>query len=1145
LRFFRSKALPLAAGVFTILLLFQSLPVLAVSEAAPTGPEIAAVTPPLASVSHAFSPHYIILGQLAGSTLVQSLRPRSTPLSGGIQFAATYYGPQDLQGAYGASTLFASGWNGRGETIAIIDAYGDPLIYEDIATYDKMFHLPPANLTVVPVGPYVPSNGITFGWDSEVALDVEAAHTMAPYAHINLVIAANASNALFKAVQLVVQRHLGDVASMSWGQGENSFGASGFSAAGFLNYPFLDYWFQQGVAEGMSFFASTGDFGTYDGTTTVTTDFPSTSPFVTGVGGTTLFLTPTSGLYSAMNSTAIYKGEEAWSVSPQYVGSPAGVSSGGGVSNLFPKPYYQNGTYPAATRTAPDVAAVANPYTGFLVVLEGGTYVIGGTSLASPLWAGMTAVLNQYSGRSLGLLNPYLYSIYANKAEYRSAFHQVSYGFNGQYVAGQGYNLVTGLGSPNLPQLAADIKSQAQGLSVKVSTNEGSSHSAPAQYTYGSKVTISAIALTPSGSSVSTGTFTASIDSAQGHVATVPLTYNGSSWVGSYTIGSTDPADSWSISVAASSGGLSGTAIGDINVGDSLNILSPVPYPFAPPTPPNAPFTIVVSAAAPNGTSLSSLNLTANLVYEGKTVTSVSLPSAGRGFYSGSAVITPGEPQGTYTLAVNLPGVGSAYTYLYIGEGLTGGLIGPNDEAIPSVAPGQLAVLLARSVTANLMGIYESNVTAKIYSLSGTLMASVKLQPAPKIAQFGAFDFFGYQQANFTIPSNFTEGFYKIQFLSTFIQNGAGGAQFGNFTTGFYVSGPTLSYKISNPSTVFEGQQAQVSTRITDSKGAPVTSGVFLATFIPTGYAFESYLADISGYSGVPMQYNPSTGEWTASYQIPSALTSHNAFVGNVPGLTYGPWNVFVSGESANGSNVIPSSAYFNVLPFTYLGIGQLNPSNIGSVPLAVVNGSGYALSNAAAGKLVIRGLQITLTNDNFGNLTLVNSKVSLVGIRVGSLSVTNSTIVNVGSSFNSVSPALPVITVSGLSAPVAGKTTFTADVAGLLLSSSSVVAQIDGAPVALTVTSTSAGVTASGTVDSSTLAPGVHILTLKATQADGLLSTYSTYFSVNPAGSFASQGGLLLASLYATATISVIAIVLAIMAYTRQRTAKMAPTQA
>jgi subtilase family serine protease len=937
-----------------------------------------------------FQPHYLILGQLEGSGVVQSDRPNSVPLPLGVSYATTYYTPQDLQDAYNASSFIQKGYDGKGETIAIIDAYGDPTINQDLATFDTRFGLPAANLTVIPVGPYAPENGITYGWDAEVALDVEAAHSMAPYAHINLLVAANASNALYEGVKMAVDGHLGDVVSMSWGLGENSYGESGYSVAGFLNYAYLDYYFQKGAAEGMTFFASTGDYGAFDGTTTVTADFPSTSPFVTAVGGTTLFLASSKGYVSALNSSAVYQTEQAWSVSPQYIGSQ-GVSAGGGMSELFAQPYYQKGAISSAVRSVPDVSADANPYTGFTVVLGGGLYPVGGTSLSSPLWAGMTADLDQYTSRSLGLLNPYLYSIYAVKGEYDAAFHQVTSGFDGEYSASPGYNLVTGLGTPNLPYLAEDIANQTAPMSVKVTTSEGSSSSAPTQYTYGEQFTITASVSTSQGQ-VTSGSVVANILGPMGQIGVVPLSYDGISWTGSFTPSESDPAGSWTVEAYAVSGGSSGYGLADVNAGDSVGIVSPVPYPFATTTPPGSPFAIEAVAQLPNGSAVQSPSLNAYLVYEGRTISRVNLNGTA-GDYSGQGNITTGDPQGTYTLVVNGSGIGSAFSYFYVGQAVTGVILGPTDTAIPSASPGQQVVLLARTATSTGLGRYTSNVTAKFYDLSGTLVASTDLRPSPNTVQFGVFNFFGYNQANFSIPSSLAKGFYKVQFLSSYHENSTTALQEGNFTTGFYVSAPSLNYSVSVPAAVYEGQTLGITARIYNSTGAPVDSGVFFATAIPSGYSFESYVTDYDGYTGVPMQYNSTLGRWVGEMQIPSALSPFNGFTGNIPGLVSGPWTVFVSGESSNASNVVPGASFLDVQPYTYYTLSSINATNVAKAPLVAVNGTGYLLSDIGADSLVVSGVNITLADSSIGNLMIVNASVRLVASTVGSVSATGSTL--------------------------------------------------------------------------------------------------------------------------------------------------------
>ena len=988
MRFSGRHSLPASVIAVLVLLALEAVP--GAFGAAPITP----VAAPPSAGGHfpSFTPDYLLLGQLSGSAVGPSQKPRSVSLPDSYQYAATYYGAKDLESAYGATSMFSGGYDGKGETIAVIDAYGDPTIYQDLAAFDRLFGLPKVNLTVVPVGAYQPSLGIVYGWDAETALDVEAAHAMAPYAHINLVIGANASNALFEAVKLVVDQKLGDVVTMSWGLGENSFGESGFSAAGFLNYPYVEYYFQKGAAEGITFFAASGDYGAFGGTTTVTSGWPASSPFVTGVGGTTLFLTPNSGMSTLYNSTSSYSGEDAWSISPQYVGSQ-GVSSGGGYSDLFSTPYYQSGVANSTGRASPDVAADANPYTGMVIVLEGGEYVIGGTSLASPLWAGMAAIMDQYVGRSLGALNPYLYSIYGNKTQYSQDFHQATLGFDGEYEAGPGYNLLTGIGSPDLPRLASDIKSQTGGLAIGVTVGEGKSSTAPAQYTPGEALNITADVTTPSGSRATAGSFVARVEDASGVVASVPLTLGGNGWTGKYTIQPTDPTGEWTITVSGASAGSTGHGLAEVNVGDSVAITGPIPYPFGGPVVPGARFLITATASTPSGAPVAVPSLTAHLIYEGKVVSDVQLSPAGPGSYEGYTTLSRSAPQGSYQLVVNESTVGGAFSYLYVGEGVTGVMLTPNDDAIPSATAGEQVTFLAQTKTAAGTGLFTSNVTANVYSLSGALMSSAKLSPAPNSVQFGVFNFFRYQQANYTIPKNLTQGFYKLEFLSSYRANSTAPVQRGNYTTGFYVGSGSLSYRLAVPATTYEGENVGVLAKITDPAGAPVTTGVFLATFIPSGYAYEGYLTDYYGYTSVPLVYDTALGAWEGEYQVPSALTSPNSFVGNVPALASGPWTVYVSGESPAASNAVPSSSYVDVLPYTHYPNDTLNPGDIGRAPLVGVNGSTYLLSGIGAENLTVDGINITLADSSIGSLTIVNAHVSLVGTQVSSLKATGSTL--------------------------------------------------------------------------------------------------------------------------------------------------------
>jgi kumamolisin len=196
---------------------------------------------------------------------------------------------------------------------------------------------------------------------------------------------------------------------------------------------------------GVTVLAASGDNGSSDGSTSgnPTVDFPASSPFVIGCGGTKLKI---SG--GAVGS------EQAWNELASNEGA-----TGGGVSEVFALPSFQTSAkVPKAPngfvgRGVPDVAGDADPATGYNVVVDGAPSVIGGTSAVAPLWAGLLALVNQSLGANVGYINPLLYS-----AKVAATFHDVTSGSNGTYSAGKGWDACTGLGSPNGAALLAALR---------------------------------------------------------------------------------------------------------------------------------------------------------------------------------------------------------------------------------------------------------------------------------------------------------------------------------------------------------------------------------------------------------------------------------------------------------------------------------------------------------------------------------------------------------------------------------------------------------------------------------------------------------------------------------------------------------------
>ncbi len=330
--------------------------------------------------------------------------------------------PTQLQTAYGFSNISFNGTagTGKGETIAIVDAYNDPNIQSDLNAFDTQFGLPAITVNRVNEtgGTSYPASDSTGGWELEESLDVEWAHAMAPQANIMLVEASSTSDTDLLAAVKYAAGHA-NVVSMSWGGSEFSGEIQDDTT----------YFAQPGVA----FVASAGDSG-------APASWPSASPNVLSVGGTTLNL-------GAGNSWA---SETGWN------------DSGGGPSSVEKQPTYQNGVVKQTStfRATPDVAYDASPSSGVAVYdsvpYNGTTYdwiTVGGTSAGAPQWAAILAIADQgraLSGQSaLDSTSPQqvMSILYANPGDFHDITSGTSVG-SPRYSAGPGYDYVTGMGTP-------------------------------------------------------------------------------------------------------------------------------------------------------------------------------------------------------------------------------------------------------------------------------------------------------------------------------------------------------------------------------------------------------------------------------------------------------------------------------------------------------------------------------------------------------------------------------------------------------------------------------------------------------------------------------------------------------------------------
>lgn len=391
----------------------------------------------------------------------------ATPLAGGV---VTTYTVAQVRAAYGFSALPAVGTKpvgldaarlGAGQTVYLVAARHNPNVAAELAAFNQKFGLPACTTKVVPAATALPlpaasaaagcelwvaystaAGGLSSvapaydaGWATEIALDVQWSHAIAPLARIVLVEAPDPSvNSLLAAVRLANSMGPG-VVSMSFGAQEGSWTGSVDSAF---------------AGAGMSYFAATGDWG-------AGVMWPSVSPGVVAVGGTTL-------TYSGVGA----RSEVAWS------------GTGGGISAYTATPAYQKSGLPgvgsAPRRTVADVAMNADPSTGhYLAVMPAGTAAVqwmsaGGTSLSSPMWAGLAAVANATrvlaSKPALGNgANTLLYGqIGAVPSAYASAFADVTLGSHGTCStcsARTGYDELTGLGTPQAGTLVSLLSGAA------------------------------------------------------------------------------------------------------------------------------------------------------------------------------------------------------------------------------------------------------------------------------------------------------------------------------------------------------------------------------------------------------------------------------------------------------------------------------------------------------------------------------------------------------------------------------------------------------------------------------------------------------------------------------------------------------------
>ena len=433
----------------------------------------------------------IAIGPMLHSRFMSASQP-ATQDQCEAAFLAPCYVPSQIQTAYNEQPLFDSGITGAGQTIVIVDSFGSPTIKADLAVFDAEFGLPapPSFKIIQPAGP-VPAWDPTgaagnLGWGVETTLDVEWAHSMAPGASILLVETPVAETEgtvgfpqIVKAENYVINHHLGQVISQSFGATEGTFPSPASLLA-------LRSAYFNALRHHVTVLASTGDTGATNysdaaGTMLYThpaVGWPASDPLVTAVGGTQLALLADG---SRTQADRVWDDSTNYALNDATTGSPgpAALATGGGKSAVFARPSYQDSVagVTGAQRGIPDIsmsAACSGPvdiYLSFPGIPAGWTAVCG-TSEASPLFAGVVAMADQVAGHSLGLINPALYALSAahapglvdvTKGNNTVSFLQPLLVIVQGYHAGPGYDLASGVGTVNATLFVPELAQAAGG----------------------------------------------------------------------------------------------------------------------------------------------------------------------------------------------------------------------------------------------------------------------------------------------------------------------------------------------------------------------------------------------------------------------------------------------------------------------------------------------------------------------------------------------------------------------------------------------------------------------------------------------------------------------------------------------------------
>jgi len=344
-------------------------------------------------------------------------RYRSTNREFGTRNVNISYSPTQVAKLYG----FPQDANGHGQRIGLIEFAGGYRM-SDVREYFQSLGLQAPCVKSVSVNETSNRPSTAQSADGQVMLDIEMAGAIAQDCTIICYFAPNTARGFQDALSCAVHDQLNkpNVLCINWGNPEDSWIRQSTDN--------FDQVAQEAGLLGITVLASCGDNGSSDGIQDGRShvSFPASCPHALSVGGTRL-----------LSGSGAIESETVWNE------GAIGGATGGGYSTKFPRPRWQTSVVEEERRGVPDVAANADPETGYRMLIDGQELVIGGTSAATPLWAGLIVLLNQKLNRNLGFVNPALY-----KAHKANAFREITIGNNGAFTAGFGWNPCCGHGSP-------------------------------------------------------------------------------------------------------------------------------------------------------------------------------------------------------------------------------------------------------------------------------------------------------------------------------------------------------------------------------------------------------------------------------------------------------------------------------------------------------------------------------------------------------------------------------------------------------------------------------------------------------------------------------------------------------------------------